>query len=70
MRTLVQHWQQDLARELERSPRTIDAASNVRLAVRLIEDGLLSKGLARLSSKGMGNMELEPIMAQLRANTP
>jgi len=70
MRILVQHWLHDRARAMQHAPRHLDTATTVKLAVKLIEEGLLSKGLAHLSSKGLGDMEREPIIAQLRDKHP
>jgi hypothetical protein len=70
MHALLDSWKHDASRAAARPYRPLDASASVRLAVRLIEQGCLSKAMTYLSSRGLGDLGLPEIAAQLKAKHP
>jgi len=71
MRELVELWAIDRAAAgAAARPCTRDRAAAVREAVRLINDGCLSKAMAYLGENGLGDMSLPEIKEQLRRKHP
>ena len=52
MHALLDSWKRDVSQAAARPYRPLDASASVRLAVRLIEQGCLSKAMTYLSSRG------------------
>jgi len=53
-----------------RDGRDLDKAASIRLAVKLIEDGCLSKAMAHLGEHGLGDLGIPQIQAQLQKKHP
>jgi hypothetical protein len=71
MRALVALWRADVAAALAEAPHPPpDTLASVKLAVKLIEDGCVAKAMPYLEGSGLGDLELDPIKAQLRAKHP
>ena len=67
---LVVLWTRDRLMSDVRRGRPLDRTASVRLAVKLIEDGCLSKAMVHLGENGLGDLKIPEIKAQLERKHP
>ena len=66
---LMNLWQQD-RRRAETNIRPMNDSSRVKMAVKLIEEGCVTKALSHIGGEGLGDLSLHAIQGQLAAKSP
>jgi len=70
LKDLVALWTRDRLMVDLKLQKPLDSAASVRQALKLIEDGSLSKAMVYLGENGLGDMSLHQIKAQLQRKHP